>query len=214
MKTSGITKLFYVLVGLAAAIGLLAIYYWLLLQDSSLALLYAHNPLNYFVAYVVLTVLTSLLFGVNVALLVYQWRRYSLRRLFNHSGGGAGALLGMLASSCPVCGSTALSFLGIAGGLSSLPFHGLEIKVVSFFLVGGTVAYSVLWLRRKGCKSEVCPPEMNDSLKQREYLVFAPMVLLLLFVTTMTWQMYRSDLASFDQVLGASYSCEHPVQSN
>lgn len=206
-NTNNVTRLFYFSVGLAATLGLLVIYYWTLRANSSLGLLYAHNSLSYFILYIALTTGTSLLFGVSTVQFVYQWRHYGLSRIFRHGSGGVGALVGIIASSCPVCGSAVLSVAGIVGGLSSLPFQGLEMKALSFFMVGGSVLYSSSWLRRKGCSTKSCPPELDDSLRKTEYVAFAPVLFVILFLSFAGWNMFSTDIINSPKALQASYSC-------
>lgn len=206
-KTINVTRSFYFFIGLAAALSLLVIYYWSLRANSSLGLLYAHNSLTYFILYIALTLGTSLLFGFSTVQFVYQWRHYGLSRIFHHGSGGIGALVGIIASSCPVCGSAALSVTGIVGGLSSLPFQGLEIRALPFFIVGGSVLYSSWWLRRKGCFTNSCPPELDDSLKKTECIAFAPVLFVILFLSFAGWNMFRTDTINSPKALPASYSC-------
>lgn len=205
--TTNQTKFFYVLIGITAALILLVIYYAVLRQNSSLGLLYAHNSLTYFIWYISLTVGTSILFGVNAALLTYQWRRYGLRRLTHFGSGGVGALIGLLASTCPVCGSAFISFIGIVGSLSSLPFQGLEVKALSFLLVGGSAWYSLRLLLRKGCFGNTCPPEMDDSLKKPVIYALAPTLTIILLVSLVGWKIFATDTIRFPEKLPARYAC-------
>ncbi|MGE5042007.1 MAG: hypothetical protein ACM3IJ_03830 [Candidatus Levyibacteriota bacterium] len=207
VETTKKTKLLYVAVGITSSVSLIAVYYGILRINSSLGLLYAHNSFTYFILYVVLTIGTSVLFGVSTAQFVFQWRRYGLRRIFHHGSGGIGALVGLIASSCPVCGSAFLSAAGIAGGLSSLPFQGLEVKTLSFLLVAGSVLYSSWWLRRKGCTDTSCPPELDDSIRKPSYIVFMPFLVIILFFSALGWNLYQTDIIRSPSALQSSYVC-------
>jgi hypothetical protein len=100
---------------------------------------------------VILTFGAIILFGVNISLLVYRWRKFGPPKLKTEAGGGAGTLFGIAASACPVCGSTLLSAIGIAGGLAAFPLGGLELKALSF----GLMALPV-WLMRRDLKKLEC----------------------------------------------------------
>lgn len=186
-------RLFYVLIGVAAALGLWTFSYLILRMNSSLGLLSVHNPKPYFELYLILTIATSILFGINTSLFFYQWRKYGVPNVFSQGGSsGVGAILGLLASSCPVCGVTMLSMLGVVGGLSTLPFNGLELKTLSLLLIGGSVIYSYWWLQKNQCSSANCPIEKDDSLK-RPTLAFAAIVLTISLFSYINWNMLKTD---------------------
>ncbi len=65
---------------------------------------------------------------------MYRLRKFGLAlRSFSEGGLSTGieSLIGIAASACPICGSTILSAIGIAGGLTAFPFGGLELKAIS-----------------------------------------------------------------------------------
>lgn len=206
-KPTPITPMFDLFVGITSMVNLLVLYYGALRFNSSLGQLYAHNSFRYFVLYVTFTIGTSVLFGVNMVQFVSQWRRYGLRQPFHTSGGGIGALLGLIASSCPVCGSTALSLLGIVGGLSSLPFQGLEIKALSLGFMVGSVLYSSWRLRNQQCSDDTCPVVLDEAFKKPTFTAFAPLIALTLFVSVTGWTLFKTDSINSPTTLQASYMC-------
>lgn len=89
------------------------------------------------------TVLISLLVGINVALILFLYRRQ--KRAMTGGGVGAtslGALFGMFSVGCAACGSVILtSLLGVVGGvgvLTFLPLRGQEIGILGVLILGYT----------------------------------------------------------------------------
>ncbi|MEK7510399.1 MAG: hypothetical protein AAB567_02485 [Patescibacteria group bacterium] len=192
-----LTKLFYGLIGIASSLAFFLVLYWVLRLDSAITNVITNTyatPL-YFWPYVILTLGAIMLFGVNVSFLVYRWRKFGPPRLKMESGTGLGSLFGIAASACPVCGSTLLSAIGIAGGLAVFPLGGLELKALSF----GFLALP-LWLIRKDlkkleadCASGVCPAPKDHSFKEtdRPWLlgIFAAVIVLSL----VGWNMLKTE---------------------
>lgn len=178
------TKLFYGLLGIASSLALFLVFYWSLRLNASIYNLvinyYRDLPL-YFWPYVILTVGTLVLFGINVPLLVYRWRKYGFPKLGGQAGAGLGSVIGIFASACPVCGSVLLSIIGIAGGLASFPLGGLELKAVSFGLMALPLVLTGRELKGFAKGGESCPVPHDPSLKAKE----RPLLVLLLVVVTL-----------------------------
>lgn len=171
-----LTALFYGMIGVVSFLGLFLLFYWSLRLNASIDNLIRNFygvPL-YFWPYVILTVGTLVLFAINVPLLVYRWRKYGFPKLKGHAGGGLGAVIGVFASACPVCGSTLLSAVGVVGGVAAFPLAGLELKALSFglMLVPFWITRNELKLFSKGGKE--CPIPKDPSLKktERPWLLF------------------------------------------
>ncbi|MDP3727708.1 MAG: hypothetical protein Q8R35_03680 [bacterium] len=150
-----LTRLFYGLIGTAASLAFSLALYWALRLDSSITSLIGNTydqPL-YFWPYVILTLGAIVLFGVNVAFFVYRWRKFGPPKFKKQGATGAGSLVGVAASACPVCGSVLLSAIGIAGGLAAFPLGGLELKALSV----GLLALPI-WLTRRDMKKLECLP--------------------------------------------------------
>ncbi len=196
-KNKFLTALFYGLIGIVSFLSLFLLFYWGLRLNASIDNLIRNFygvPL-YFWPYVILTVGTLVLFGINVPLLVYRWRKYGFPKLKGHAGGGLGAIIGVFASACPVCGSTLLSAIGVAGGLTVFPLQGLELKALSFglMLVPFWLTTNELKIFSKGGKE--CPIPKDSSFKRTEW----PWLFFLLFQTaifaTAAWTMLQTDPA-------------------
>ncbi|MEK7557398.1 MAG: hypothetical protein AAB538_05450 [Patescibacteria group bacterium] len=192
------TGVFYGAVGVAACLALFLVMYWALRLDSAITNLiinFSNVPL-YFWPYVLLTLGTVVLFGVNAALLTYRWRTYGRPRLRGQAGTGVGSLLGIAASACPVCGSTLLSLVGIAGGLAAFPLQGLELKAVSF----GLMALPV-WLTRREltriacgqCGRGTCPVARDASYKPSDRLTLTALLGVIVALGLLSWSMLRTD---------------------
>lgn len=166
-----LTTLFYGLIGIASFLALFLVFYWSLRLNASIYNLvinyYKDLPL-YFWPYVILTVGTLVLFGINVPLFVYRWRKYGLPKLGGQAGGGLGGIIGILASACPVCGSALLSIVGITGGLAAFPLGGLELKAVSFGLMGLPLVLTGRELKRFAKGGENCPMPRDSSFKAKD----------------------------------------------
>lgn len=139
---------------LGMLVGILALasaYYWLLLQVSTLEVTYgnmAREPI-YLALIIVLVPASMFLFGFNFALtaLLFQING-SLRWM---GGSLLGGITGGFGAGCPVCGALLLSLLGVAGGLTVLPFAGLEIWLASVAIMGVAASASLRGLSQKAC---------------------------------------------------------------
>lgn len=193
------TRLFYGVIGIAASLVLFLVFYWSLRLNASIENLirnFLGTPL-YFWPYVVLTVAAIALFGVNAALLVYRWRRYGRPRLRGQGGTGLGALIGVAASACPVCGSVILSAIGITGGLAAFPLAGLELKALS-------VAFLLLpiWLVRRDmrnldeqCRCGICPNPRDASFREADRVWLIGLMALIVLLSVVGWDMLKDDPA-------------------
>lgn len=81
----------------------------------------------------ILVIIISLLFGINLEL-VLRKLKFLKKRGGLHITFGAG-LLSLVAAGCASCGLSFASVLGIAALVSLLPFHGLELYIVSIIIL-------------------------------------------------------------------------------
>lgn len=103
------------------------------------------------------TVMVPLLFGIDIAMIVYFLRR---RRAQMPRGEIAaslgGAASGVIAAGCAACGSfllvTILSLVGATGALALLPLHGGELGLLSVVLL----LVSIALIARKVVAPVVC----------------------------------------------------------
>ena len=93
---------------------------------------------------IVNTVAVSVLFGINVVLIIYVWRRRSAGlngKMAVSTLGGVGA--GALSAGCVVCGSfvlsAVLSVFGAGGALALLPLRGGEFGILSVLLLSASI---------------------------------------------------------------------------
>lgn len=101
---------------------------------------------------------SSILVGVNVALISYHVRAIGFE-VRSGSGGFLGVVLGTLGAGCAACGSAllagVLSLLGAGGVLALLPLDGLEFSLAAV----GVMVVSLYWIAEGMRGSEVrgCP---------------------------------------------------------
>lgn len=194
-KYKFLTALFYSLIGVVSFLGLFLLFYWSLRLNASIDNLIRNFygvPL-YFWPYVILTVGTLVLFGINVPLIVYRWRKYGFPKLSKQAGGGLGAIIGVFASACPVCGSTLLSAIGIAGGLTIFPLQGLELKALSFGLMLVPFWLTTNELKLFGRGGKKCPIPKDPSFKTSEWSLFVLLALLTAIFVSTAWNMLKTD---------------------
>jgi hypothetical protein len=109
----------------------------------------------------VAAVIVPVLFGVDVAMIVYFAKQRQARQARGEIAASlGGAASGAIAAGCAACGSflllPILSFLGAAGALALLPLGGAELGLVSIALL----LLSIYLIARKIATPPVCalPP--------------------------------------------------------
>jgi hypothetical protein len=190
-----LTKLFYGLIGIVSSLVFFLVLYWVLRLDSAITNVITNTystPL-YFWPYVILTFGAIILFGVNISLLVYRWRKFGPPKFKTASGTGLGSLVGIAASACPVCGSTLLSAIGIAGGLAAFPLQGLELKALSF----GFMALPI-WLMRKDikkleCGDGTCPIPKDHRFKESDRPLLLGLLAAVIVLALVSWSMLKTE---------------------
>lgn len=130
----------FLVLALSAALNMLAVYYLLFLQVTTLRTFFDANVALYNWLSIVLTVLISLAFGIILSFLIWQMRKKKSLESSQLGNSFIGSFLGALSVGCPTCGAYLASILGISGGLYAFPFQGLEVKAVSLGLLGFTIA--------------------------------------------------------------------------
>ncbi len=103
-----------------------------------------------------LIVIVSLVFGVNIALLLYSFRRGQQSKLSAGAGTFGGLLTAVFGAGCASCGTyllgATLASLGASGLLSFLPLGGQEFLLGSIVLLTA----SVVWVSKSIQASKVC----------------------------------------------------------
>jgi len=194
-KQKILTFIFYGAIGLSASLSLALIDYWGLRLNSSIASLIDNTkniPL-YFWPYVILTFATIILFGLNASLFVFHWRKFGFPKFKNQAGALPGSMVSLVASACPVCGSTILSAIGLAGGLASLPLAGLELKALSFILVAISVLVIMRGIRQEKCADGVCPDPKDHMFHESDKDTLAALAIFLFVISIVGWNMLKSD---------------------
>lgn len=102
-------------------------------------------------------VAVPLLFGIDIAMIVYFLRRRRAQLPRGEIAAGlGGAASGAIAAGCAACGSflliTILSFLGASGALALLPLRGGELGLLSIALL----LLSIFLIARKIAAPAVC----------------------------------------------------------
>lgn len=126
---------FFIILAFGLALGLLVLYYFLFSKTTTFSVFFASNTALYNWLSIVLTILISFFFGIAVSFLIWLLKRQKEINPAYLGNSYIAAFLGALSIGCPVCGAFLASILGIAGGLAAFPFQGLEIKVISLFLL-------------------------------------------------------------------------------
>ncbi len=194
-KKKLLTFLFYGSIGLIASLFLFLIFYWSLSLNSSIYSLINNTKGEpvYLWVYTLLTFGTIFLFGVNAVLFVYRWRKFGPPRLKVQGGNGLGALVGVAASACPVCGSVLLSAIGIAGGLAVFPLQGLELKALSFGLMALPVWLTTRELKTLSCGDKSCPTPRPTSFQAKDKPYLLVSLVLVAVLILIGWNMIKTD---------------------
>ncbi len=89
----------------------------------------------------ILLLTTALLFGVNIEL-VFRKIKFLASYGNLHVTIGTG-LITIAATGCASCGLSIASIVGLGGVLALLPFHGLELYVVSIIILTVSLLYNI-----------------------------------------------------------------------
>ena len=96
----------------------------------------------------------SILFGISVAMICYN---YKCMKKFTKATGstGIGVAVATIATGCPTCGVAALSLIGMPLGLMALPLEGIELKIASIILLLISLYYLSKSIESPRCKAKV-----------------------------------------------------------
>ncbi|MFB6208799.1 MAG: hypothetical protein ABEJ56_01525 [Candidatus Nanohaloarchaea archaeon] len=99
----------------------------------------------------ILTLITSVLIGLNIVLAAFRLVNASQ---LNKSDIGSipGILTSIVAPACPACATTFLAFAGFTSLYALLPFNGILFKVVGILLLSGSALYTFTQIDRERCK--------------------------------------------------------------
>lgn len=193
MKDKAINIIFYISIGVLAALSIFLAFYSTLRLDATLTDIIDNSSTGYLWAYIALTLGSVVLFGVNASLFVYRIRKYHFPNFTAPLEVGFGSIFGLLASACPVCGSTLLSAIGLAGGLSAFPLGGLELKIASFILMALPIFLLVREIKHFDCGKKICPKPRDARFKESD----SPWLIIILAVifglSLVAWNMFQTD---------------------
>ncbi len=102
-----------------------------------------------------LSLVISLLSGIYLALFLVRRRLVQSKDVKNKLSSAGGTAIGLFASGCPTCGAPLFALFGAPLALFSLPFQGLELKVLSIVLLWLAIYLLVENIRKQlVCKVE------------------------------------------------------------
>ena len=133
----------YAVIAIAVALLTGIFYYYLTVMNiynMSLGVFFEMEGFWFSLFSIISIPIVSVLFGVSIAMLAYNYKcAKNLRRTAGSAGTGAGmgagAFVATVASGCPTCGAAVLSLIGVPLGLMLLPLRGLELKIASIILL-------------------------------------------------------------------------------
>lgn len=98
---------------------------------------YLYNSISPFYAYfnLILQILISILFGINLSILFYKLKFSISVSNKGLSSFGFGTFFSLLVSGCSACSISLASYIGLGSLVSLLPFYGIELKIFGFLLL-------------------------------------------------------------------------------
>ena len=161
----------FVALALSLALNLLAFYYLIFLETTTLNVFFSLNSAFYNWTSIISTIIISLFFGIAVSLLIWQWRRQKELNPAHLGNSFLASFFGAISTGCPICGAFLASILGIGGGLTAFPFQGLGIKAISLGLLSFAIISSAKSISKKTC--ETYKPILKEaSLEDKKLLAF------------------------------------------
>lgn len=90
---------------------------------------------NFYITQFTLEIIISLLFWIFVWATIYKLTYFSSNNTKNNFIWWLGWFFWVLVTGCPACSITIASYIWLASIISVFPYHGLELKVLSFVLL-------------------------------------------------------------------------------
>jgi len=148
----------YALIAVATSVSLGLLYYYTSLSIVPFSTVSEMIGPSYVVATIGLTVVTSILAGVNVSLIIFKIKVTNLINLkLGSCSTTFGSTLAAFTPGCPACTTSLAAILSTIGGIAILPLQGLELKLISIT----ALSFSIIWILR-GLNSR-CKVKRNDS---------------------------------------------------
>lgn len=181
---------FYVKAAAVSTLIFAYISYWLFYKTTSVAKFfesvansdYGKFSIPYGIAYFGSTILIIILSGVSISALIWLFRHSLLNQRKNILANLGGVLASAFSMGCPACGAFLLSAIGVAGGLTVFPLLGLELKLLSLALIGGSLVYSLSKVKSiLHCKE--CQDITHRPIKEKQgpHMVIIPLKNILIY---------------------------------
>ena len=170
------------------ALNVLLLYYFLLIQKTTWMAFWQSNTTFYIWAQIILSIINAVLIGASISMLVEVIKEKKKTSKTSYLQTFASLLFSAAATGCSVCSAFLLPLLGIAASLTALPFGGLEVKLLSAFLLIYTI-YEYAKITSGLCK---IPKEKAISFEKGQIVLkinketlpqFLPFLLLVTFIT-------------------------------
>lgn len=129
----------YLFLAVSLGVNLLAFYYFIFRQSTTFAVFFSSNNAFYNWSAITLTIINAAFFGIALSLIAFILKKRMIGAASGAGNSFFGAFFGAISSGCPVCGAWLLPILGIAGSLAAFPLQGLEIKLLSVFLLSFSI---------------------------------------------------------------------------
>jgi len=128
----------YFVLALLTAIAMFVLSYVLTVWNitgKSIAAYVDMSGLAFTVFTLFLSLVISVLAGIYLSLFLMRRRLIKKKEIKNKLSGAGGTAVGLFATGCPTCGAPLFALFGAPLALFSLPFRGLELKVLSIVLL-------------------------------------------------------------------------------
>ena len=100
---------------------------------------------------IILMILVSIFTGIDLSMIIFKIKNTTVANPNEFSSIGA-SILAAFGAGCPACATSLLSLIGVAGGLSILPFGGMEVTSTSLVLLIASFYFISKDINRKTCK--------------------------------------------------------------
>ena len=139
ITTSILKRKKYWLPGAILATAFFGVSYYLMVKNvafKSIAI-YAEMSGFWYTAFsVIMSLIVAVMAGIYLALFLFRRAIIKEKKNLGHATTSAGGVTtALIASGCPSCGAPVFALFGFPLALTSLPFRGLEIKLLSILLL-------------------------------------------------------------------------------
>lgn len=125
---------YFAIFGVASGLTLMLYYLAITAGVSWSSFIQANNPVFIFFQ-IFFSIVNALLVGISISMFVYVIQRKKKTDGLSITQAVVSLFLSVASTGCYVCGSILLPSLGIAASFTSLPFGGIEIKVLTIILL-------------------------------------------------------------------------------